>query len=163
MPMPLWMSGGVTVAAAAVMGLSLGSYATSPQGYSPADEPAMAVAAEEEAPAFVDGGGSMQQGPAFIQCTGCGPTLAERRWQADMAGYDPDGMIRGTSDPVVEDYQARDVVEDAVLAAAPSSIHQLPPSIVRFAAGQTPPPAVTQPAMVPPAVTATVQPINATP
>ncbi len=161
MPMPLWMSGGVTIAAAAVMGLGLGSYATSPQGHSPADEPAMAVA-EEEAPAFVDSGGRVQEGPAFIQCTGCGPTLAERRWQAEMAGYDADGMIRGTSDAVVEDYQARDVMEEAAFEAAPSPIHQLPPNIVRFAAGPTPSPAAAQPAMAPPAVAATVQPVSAT-
>lgn len=162
MPMPLWMSGGVTIAAAAVMGLGLGSYATSPQGQSPASEPSMAVAAEEDAPAFVDSGGRVQEGPAFIQCTGCGPTLAERRWQADMAGYDADGMIRGTSDPVVEDYQARDVMEHDPIEAAPSPIHQLPPNIVRFAAGPTPSPAAAQPARTPPAVTATVQPVSAT-
>lgn len=163
MPMPLWMSGGVTIAAAAVMGLSLGSYATSPQGYSPVDELAMDTAAEDDAPTFVGRGASPEAGPAFIQCTGCGPTLAERQWRADMAGYDPDGMIRGTSDPVVEDYQARDVAEDAAIEAAPSPIHQLPPNIVRFAAGPSPSPAVAQPAMAPPAVTATVQPVSATP
>lgn len=159
MPMPLWMSGGVTVAAAAVMGMGLGSYATSPQGYSPADESAMATAADDSAPSFVDGGGSGQNAPAFIHCTGCGPTLAERRWQANMAGYQPDDIIRGTSDPIVDDYQSRDVVEEV----APSPIHQLPANIVRFAAGPTPSPAVAQPAMAPPAVTATVQPISVTP
>ncbi|MDO7834139.1 hypothetical protein Q4610_03685 [Sphingobium sp. HBC34] len=126
------------MAVASCMGLGLGHYVTSPQAQSPADTAAAQSVYETfdgNAPA-ADASVAAQNGPAVIDCRGCGPTLEERRWKADMAGLDADGMLHGSSDPVVRDYQAQTIAEDMMPDAAPSPIHALPPRIARFAAGE---------------------------
>jgi hypothetical protein len=148
-----WMGTGATLGAAAMMGLGLGSYVTSPQRPAadasayvdgPTDDQIAAQAALHDA----------QKGPAVIHCTGCGPTLADRRWRVDMAGLDLDGMIDGSRDPVVQDYEAARAPEDLLPAAPPAPVHPLPPQVARFAAGDTAPPPVivtrTEPNTVPP-------------
>lgn len=91
--MRLWMGVTATLGGALVMGAALGSYAT---GGSALPFPAVPVeqaladaragaAGQDAAPPPVD----MVQGPdGPIHCTGCGPTLAERRWRTDMAAID---------------------------------------------------------------------------
>ena len=113
MPGQWWMMSGMTVAASVAMGLGLGSYVTSPQKtavsaeeWSPDDDNSY-VEAGRSASIFGDSGTS-DRGPATIRCTGCGPTLTERRFAADMAGMDSDGLIEGRSDPLVQDYLAQD-------------------------------------------------------
>ncbi|WP_171899227.1 hypothetical protein [Sphingobium sp. RAC03] len=111
----------MTLAASVAMGLGLGSYVTSPQK--------TAVSAEEWSPdddnSYVEAGrtasmfgdsGTSDRGPAVIRCTGCGPTLTERRFAADMAG------IEGSSDPYVQDYVAQDypVTDDSLVHDAAS-------------------------------------------
>lgn len=125
-----WMGTGATLGAAAVLGLGLGSYVTSPQA------PARAASATIDTAIDDDGVDeahfTAQKGPGAIHCIGCGPTLAERRWKADMAGLD-------AADPYEmppDDYATETVVEP------PVPIHPLPPTVTRFAAGNTPPPAV---------------------
>lgn len=142
--MRLWMLSGGTVAAAAAMGLTLGSYATSPQR-SPLDQQVEEPISTDFAAAPV---AMSDPGPQTISCTGCGPTLAERRYAADMAGYDSYAMIDGgSSDPVVRDYMAQEydapdyamhaqerTDDGTAMNTAPiPTIHQLPPNVVRFA------------------------------
>lgn len=91
--MRLWMVSTATLGGALVMGMALGSYATGgpavpfpsvPVEQALADEPADA-AGQDAVPSPV----YMAQGPDEpIHCTGCGPTLAERRWRTDMAAID---------------------------------------------------------------------------
>lgn len=107
MPGQWWMMSGMTLAASVAMGLGLGSYVTSPQKtavpaeeWTPDDDNSY-VEAGRAAATFGDSGTS-DRGPAVIRCTGCGPTLTERRFAADMAG------IEGSSDPYVQDYLAQD-------------------------------------------------------
>ena len=142
--MRLWMLSGGTVAAATAMGLTLGSYAVSPQR-SPLDQHVEEPISTDFAAAPV---AMSDPGPQTISCTGCGPTLAERRYAADMAGYDSYAMIDGgSSDPMVQDYMAQDYgalppessLQEATLVKAPvPTIHQLPPNVVRFADGPSP-------------------------
>jgi hypothetical protein len=142
--MHYWMLSGMTVAVATVMGLSLGAYVTSPQSSAlPGD--AGAVYAQSDDSSVLDYAiGPVDHGPGEIRCTGCGPSLADRRRALDMAGLDADGMIEGTSDPVVRDYLAQGDGPEAVFPTLPppSPVHQLPEPIARFAAGEgaTPPP-----------------------
>ena len=137
--MRLWMLSGTTVAAATAMGLTLGSYAVSPQR-SPLERDAEpSLYTDFEAPVAK----AADPGPRTIHCTGCGPTLADRRHAAAMAGYDDYGMVDGgSSDPVVQDYLAA-ADGDMGYAAAPVEapvpvIHQLPPNVVRFADAPSP-------------------------
>ena len=127
MPGQWWMMSGMTVAASVAMGLGLGSYVTSPQKtavsageWSP-DEDNSYVEAGRTASMFGDSG-TGDRGPAVIRCTGCGPTLTERRFAADMAGMDSDGLIEGSSDPLVQDYLAQDypVTDDSLMHDATS-------------------------------------------
>ncbi|MFC3440254.1 hypothetical protein ACFOKF_03410 [Sphingobium rhizovicinum] len=132
MPMQFWMATGATMGAAMVMGLGLGQYVTSPQGRSPADQSVVESGYDPQPSA--DSAIAMDEAPVAIHCTGCGPTLAERRWQADMAGLDADGMIAGSDDPVVRDYMA-DAAEDTPQATQVTSSPQqlVPVHVVRFA------------------------------
>lgn len=137
--MRLWMLSGTTVAAATAMGLTLGSYAVSPQR-SPLERDAEpSLYTDFEAPVA----DAADPGPRTIHCTGCGPTLADRRHAAAMAGYDDYGMVDGgSSDPVVQDYLAA-ADADMGYAATPVEapvpvIHQLPPNVVRFADAPSP-------------------------
>ena len=95
-----WILSGVTVAAATVMGLGLGAYVTSPQSSAPRTQKDVAYAEPSDSSLSDQVADPAGRGPAIIRCTGCGPTLAERRMASDMAGLDADGMIDGTSDPV---------------------------------------------------------------
>ncbi|WP_286868515.1 hypothetical protein [Sphingobium sp.] len=154
-----WILSGMTVAAATVMGLGLGAYVTRPQSSAPRTQKDVAYAEPSDSSLSDQVADPAGRGPAIIRCTGCGPTLAERRMASDMAGLDADGMIDGTSDPVVHDYLTQGEAAEAVYPVPPPSpIHQLPPPIARFAAGEaaTPPPTL-QPAQgkAPPAVMAT--------
>jgi hypothetical protein len=73
-------------------------------------------------------------GPALVECKGCGPTLADRQMAANMAGWD------GTNDPVVRDYTADYAMQDDAMqadyGAPPAPVRTLPASIERFAAGE---------------------------
>ncbi|WP_239018757.1 hypothetical protein [Sphingobium terrigena] len=144
-----WMLSGMTVAAATVMGLGLGAYVTSPQTSTLPDDAGAVYADSGDSGASNYATDPVDHGPGEIRCTGCGPSLADRRRALDMAGLDADGMIDGTSDPVVRDYLAQGEETDTAFPAPPppSPVHQLPQTIARFAAGEavTPPP-VLQPA-----------------
>lgn len=134
-----WVGTSVTLGAAAVMGLSLGNYATSPQasaqaaittiGASP-DDRSLDDSGVEEAHFTAD------KGPGVIHCTGCGPTLADRRWKADMAELDPAEPIATDYDVPPDDYAMEAAVEP------PAPVYPLPPKVTRFASGDRPPPPV---------------------
>lgn len=101
--MRLWILSATTVTAAAAMGLTLGSYVTSPQRSSlDGPDPLDAYAQASEAPPPM-----ADPGPREIRCTGCGPTLADRQYAAQMAGWDGDGMISGSEDSTTQDYLAQ--------------------------------------------------------
>ncbi|MEC3950676.1 hypothetical protein [Sphingobium sp. HWE2-09] len=137
----VWTSMGATVVAAAVMGLSLGFYVTSPQGAARADSDYVDMPTGDETASETSV--AMQDGPGAIHCTGCGPTLADRRWQADMAGLDADSMIDGSSsDPVVRDYEAAAMPEDLMPDTAPAAVRPLSPQVARFVAVERAPPPI---------------------
>ncbi|MEC3912480.1 hypothetical protein U5A82_18965 [Sphingobium sp. CR2-8] len=149
-----WMGTGATVAAAAVMGLGLGSYVTSPQAPTRMASETMDVGMDE--PVATDTSFETQTGPGAIHCTGCGPTLADRRWKADMVGLDADGMIDGRNDPVVRAYEAEEGADPS-----PTLVRPLPPQIASLTMGEAPPSSATvmhaaQDAAPPPALVATV-------
>ena len=158
-----WMGTGATLGVAAMMGLGLGGYVTSPQG--PARNASEYVETVMADQAATDTSLAMQKVPGAIHCTGCGPTLAERRWKADMAGLDLDAMTHGSSDPVVQDYEAEQPPEDIMPAVAPAPVRIVPLHATRFVADDAPPPVIvtrTEPDAVPPptlvATTADTQP-----
>ena len=163
MPGQWWMMSGMTLAASVAMGVALGSYVTSPQTSAAATEE---MWTPEDAPSYADAGGASltsddDRGPAVIRCTGCGPTLTERRFAADMAGMDADGMISGSSDPVVQDYLAQDHVptdEALVIDAAPVRPAAEPrPERPKLAAGDAlPKPIRASQGVVPPTVLPTI-------
>lgn len=146
-----WMLSGMTLAAATVMGLGLGVYVTSPQSSALPGDGGAVYTETGDSDASDYAFNPADHGPSEIRCTGCGPSLAERRSALDMAGLDVDGMIDGMSDPVVRDYLAQEAEADTAVPAPPppSPVHQLPQPIARFAAGEaaTPPP-VLQPTQV---------------
>lgn len=129
-----WMGTGVTLGAAAVMGLGLGSYVTSPQA--PARVASATIDENLDDSGVEEAHFTADKGPSVIHCTGCGPTLADRRWKADMAGLDAAVPIDAGYDLSPDDYAMETVVEP------PVSVHPLPPKITRFASGDTPPPPV---------------------
>jgi len=132
----VWTGGGATLMAAAVMGLGLGFYVTSPQGAPRADSDYVDMSTGYE-PASATSAAT-QEGPGVIHCTGCGPTLSDRRWQADMAGLDADSMIDGSSsDPVVRDYEATAMQQDVMPEAAPEPVRQLPAQVARLTVGDS--------------------------
>lgn len=98
-----WMMAGVTAAASTILGLSLGSYATSPQRSAAMDDFAIETAAAMPSDTDSASYAPVQQGPALIRCTGCGPTLADRRWHADMAAMDDVEDMGDPIDPVYAD------------------------------------------------------------
>jgi hypothetical protein len=167
MPGQWWMMSGMTVAASVAMGLGLGSYVTSPQKtavsaeeWSPDDDNSY-VEAGRAASIFADSDTS-NQGPAVIRCTGCGPTLTERRFAADMAGMDGDGLIEGSSDPVVQDYLAHDrpATDDSLMIHAasekPVSNPRLDLSKATVADNMAKPVAISSKAVVQPIVLPTI-------
>ncbi|SEI58851.1 hypothetical protein SAMN05518849_101184 [Sphingobium sp. AP50] len=159
MAMHFWMSAGGTVVAASLMGLGLGGYVTSPQGRSPADAPVAESTYDSQS--LADAAVAAADRPVAIHCTGCGPTLAERRWKADMAGLNLDAMSTDDSDRVEQDYQAAEAPENLLPDVPASPVHPLPPQVPRFAAGEAlQPAAMTQVAIedapIPPPVVATI-------
>jgi hypothetical protein len=148
--MHYWMLSGMTVAVATVVGLGLGAYVTSPHAPGLPVDAGTVYAASDDSSTPNYAISPADRGPVEIRCTGCGPSLADRRRALDMAGLDADGMIEGTSDPIVRDYLAQGEAAEAAFPPPPppSPDHQLPEPIARFAAGQdaTPPP-VLQPAV----------------
>lgn len=139
-----WIAGTGTMVAAACAGLLLGGYATTPpRSMLDSDVSHEAALADEDMAALTvaevsrDTGASMAPvGP--VTCKGCGPTLADRRFAADMAGLDMDGYVTGTTDAIVRDYLADepppvDVQEPA--KARPAAMSVSPPAVVRIARG----------------------------
>ncbi|EQB32938.1 hypothetical protein [Sphingobium ummariense] len=156
-----WLASAAMTASAIIGGFGLGVFATSPQK--------SVVSSEEWADASDEGSGAFafaadtgdQQGPVEIRCTGCGPTLAERRRDAELAGMDADGMIDGSRDPEVRRYLA---AEDTPLfipadPPPPSPAHQLPSPVERFAMGDA---ATVRPASLPVAAAQAPPPVVAT-
>lgn len=129
-----WMGTGVTLGAAAVLGLGLGNYVTSPQAPARAASATIDTAIDDDG--MEEAHFMAQKGPGAIHCTGCGPTLAERRWKADMAGLDAATAIDSGYDVPADDHAMEAAVEP------PVPVHPLPPKVARFASGDTAPPAV---------------------
>ena len=108
-------------------GYGLGLYATT--------SPRAAVETPLPQAAMVEGDApSDLNGPALVECKGCGPTLADRQMAANMAGWD------GMNDPVVRDYTADYVTQDDAMqadyGAPPAPVPTSPASIEGFAAGE---------------------------
>lgn len=133
-----WMAAAAGAMALAVpLGLAIGQYAT--------HAPMSAQRAVEESQPLMDAAApalasedAEWAGPGVVRCTGCAPTLAERQ-AADMAGMDLDGMVGGTSDPVVVDYQRQDLSRDEgddPQEQWASPVHRLPGNVDRFAHGE---------------------------
>ncbi|WIA56496.1 hypothetical protein N6H05_01325 [Sphingobium sp. WTD-1] len=153
MSLHFWVGSGGVLVVAAVTGLGLGAYVISPQKPVQIAVDTELDSMDMAVPQTLSEG---DRGPAFISCTGCGPTLEERRMQADMAGLDADGMIGESHDPAVRDYLAEEdqPVESAALGDPPLpqptvQVDRLPPRIERFAAGEAEP----RPAWMPVAAT----------
>ncbi|MES2158064.1 MAG: hypothetical protein V4512_09685 [Pseudomonadota bacterium] len=124
-----WMISGATVLASAVMGLGLGGYVTSPQRSALAGD--MAIETSDGAQAYGDASpyAPVQEGPAVIRCTGCGPTLADRRWQADMATLDIAGAPMPqdiNDDPLARSYYGSDHETGGDISHDPSGGVQRP-------------------------------------
>ncbi|WP_311268891.1 hypothetical protein [Sphingobium sp. WCS2017Hpa-17] len=130
-----WMGTGVTLGVAAVLGFGLGSYVTSPQAPARAASATIDTAIDDDG--VEEAGFTTQKGPGAIHCTGCGPTLAERRWKADMAGLDSVGPMDTSYEVPSDDYAMATVVEP------PVPVNPLPPKITRFVSGDTPSPPAT--------------------
>ncbi|MDX3901463.1 MAG: hypothetical protein QHC40_13280 [Sphingobium sp.] len=156
MSMRFWTCSGALLTGGVVLGLVAGGYATHlpPRDFGgPLSDTDTEQATAESDFASVS---AADQGPVIIRCKGCGPTLAERRMAADNAGWDPDGMITGASDPVVADYMAQEQPASVPVDYPPSDLHRLPVNIQRFADGQSAPPAqVVATIPTPPPVTRT--------
>lgn len=142
-----WMGSAALIGGSAMLGLAMGSFATSTpprnlSGY------ASAIGDDIEDSA-APASNNPDRGPAAIVCKGCGPTLAERRMAADNPGWDADGMIEGTTDPVVADYMGQDD-SPPVVERSPSDAPRLPANIQRFADGEKgAPPVAPPPTLVP--------------
>lgn len=147
-----WMGSAALIGGSAMLGLAMGSFAISQPprvlpGYTSDISDGIG---DSSALARTESDG----GPGEIVCKGCGPTLAERRMAADNPGWDADGMIGGTSDPVVADYLAQEDKAPPV-ELPPSGMHRLPANIQRFADGEEgAPPAAPPPARSPTSVPA---------
>ncbi|CAM5436352.1 hypothetical protein [Sphingobium scionense] len=158
MSLHFWVGSGGALVVAAVMGLGLGAYVTSPQK---PGQPALEAEFDSGAMAMAQDLPEAERGPAIVTCTGCGPTLEQRRMAADMAGLDADGMIGESQDSAVRDYLAQEdmSVESAALGDPPLPqpsvrVDRLPPRIERFAAGEAEP----GPALMPVAATTALPP-----
>jgi len=122
-----WIAGGSATGAAILLGMGLGHFVTTPQKPPPIADLETMDSPQDSPVSFVPA--TPEKGPETIRCTGCGPTLAERQMMADQGGWDPDGMIHGSTDPVAQDYMTPDAASSA------------PPPVERFAAGEEPSPA----------------------
>lgn len=100
-----WLSGIGVIAGSMVLGTALGHYATNiPQRSMARLDGGIDDGAGAAFSTYDPDGMESTSGPARIICKGCGPTLAERRQAAEMAGLDADGMMGESSDPIVRDY-----------------------------------------------------------
>lgn len=129
-----WLGTGATLGAAAVLGLGLGSYVTSPQAPARAASATIDTGVDDQT--VEEARFTNDKGPSAIHCTGCGPTLADRRWKADMAGLDAATPIDASYDVPPDDYAMESAAEP------PVPVRHLPPQVTRFAAGDAPPPPV---------------------
>ncbi|MGC4252757.1 MAG: hypothetical protein QM605_15145 [Sphingobium sp.] len=153
-----WIAGGSATGAAILLGMGLGHFVTTPT-----TPPRPLTLAQAEASESADALGSplsteTEKRPEVIRCTGCGPTLAERQMMMDQGAWDPDGMIQGSSDPVVQDYMASDEGPGAPVEAPSPAAFRLPPEAERFAAGEEASPAASPqspPVQVRPTIVAT--------
>lgn len=131
-----WLSSMAVAGTALVSGFGLGLYATSPQKVAPTEAEFPLSDSTGEDPAYEPYAASHGESePVAINCKGCGPTLADRRFAADMAGWD------GSQDPLAQDYMAAEHSDAAYPPDEESqpprpSVQQLPPLIERFAAGE---------------------------
>lgn len=122
-------------------GGGLGLYTITPQNTVPVRDGAP-VQPLEGATSYYDSHSAemAMKGPTVIRCTGCGPTLADRRMTADMAGWS------GADDPIVQDYmaQADELSMDVAPSPLPAPVRTLPavdgPSVAedRTEAGRSP-------------------------
>lgn len=148
-----WTGSAALIGASAIFGLTLGSFATRVPSR---DFGGYATTSSDEVGDSPSMAAQPDNGPGEILCKGCGPTLAERQMAADNPGWDPDGMVTGSTDPMVTDYEAQK--DYAPLAEPPSTdMHRLPANIQRFADGEEgqsaiapPPTLVTTAAAAPP-------------
>ena len=146
-----WVMSGLTVAAAVTMGLGLGTYATSPQQPRQVDQ--QEAESNDYAMSSAGSGSDMaaDAGPVAIRCSGCGPSLAERRFAADRAAYDSYSVDSGRGDPMVQDYLAQD--DAPLVLPEPTPVQRPPADIQRIDMGTAAPPLVpTQVGTIAPAV-----------
>ena len=133
-----WMGTGATLGVAAIMGLGLGSYVTSPQAPSRAAQAVIDTPIDDEdvsEPAL-----AMQKGPGAIHCTGCGPTLAERQWQADMAAMNAVDNFDTGQGALPDDPPNMQLADGS--PDMPSTVQPLRPQVARLVTGETAPPPV---------------------
>lgn len=127
-----WLFSLASAGAALTSGLGLGLYATtSPRTAAIDYEETTSAARGEEGAALWE---ITDDGPAEVKCTGCGPTLAQRQMTSMMGNWD------GYDDPAVRDYERQEIqLPEDLLADVPDvplpPMHQLPPNVERFAAG----------------------------
>lgn len=133
-----WMGTGVTLGAAAVMGMSLGSYAISPQAPNHAAQDMIDTPIDGET--VQETAFEQPMGPGAIHCVGCGPTLADRRWQADMAALNATDSVDYGAEPL-PDYQT-DALAEVVPHDPKSTVRPLRPQVARLVTGETEPPLV---------------------
>ncbi|ALR19208.1 MULTISPECIES: hypothetical protein [Sphingobium] len=134
-----WIAGASATGAAVLLGMGLGHFVTTPERAPRVAETEMFDAPEDDLAGFAPT--TPEQGPAVIRCTGCGPTLAERQMAADQGNWDADGMIHGSTDPVVQDYMTSGDGTAMPVETPPASASRLSPSPERLAAGEDPSPA----------------------
>lgn len=144
-----WMLGSGTMVAAACAGLLLGGYVTTqPRSALAGDSADYAKMFEAGDEADVDAAATGDLGLSMaptepVVCKGCGPTLSDRRFAADMAGLDADGYVTGSTDAIVRDYLAdeplpppADLLGPIEPRPAPAArVAPLPPAVVRIARG----------------------------
>lgn len=145
-----WTGSAALIGGSAILGLTMGSFATR---LPPREVASYASTASDDGYDSLSADSPQpDHGPGEIVCKGCGPTLAERRMAADNPGWSSDGMIDGPDDPVAADYGAQDV--SASVPSVSSDTHRLPADIQRFANGEE----GASPVASPPAVMPTVAP-----
>lgn len=143
-----WLLGSGTMVAAACVGLLLGGFATTtPRGTGMSGAAAYdAMLAEGDGPgagASASGDLGLSMTPTMpVVCKGCGPTLSDRRFAADMAGLEADSYVTGSTDAIVQDYLTDDppppvdLLEPVEPRPAPVvRVAPLPPAVVRIARG----------------------------
>lgn len=117
-----WMTTGATIVVAGVLGLGLGSFATTTQ-HAPMENEIAEQASYDDSYAASTATAEGQTGPAVVRCTGCGPTLADRQWHADVANLYPDTPdMDAIADPVA----SKDMIYDEPDFAPAHRVQPLP-------------------------------------